>query len=391
MGLLDRFYKREARPKSISRQIQVVDPVRTKQDMSSWRNATIVAEDKHHPDRADLIDIYGDVILDGRVKGLIDQRKSAVLGCNWALFDDEDQDEAATEYLQVAWFQKFMSYMLDSIFYGHSLIEFGRLVNGQFEDIMLIDRRLVCPEFGFVRKTEGATSGIDYRFDKKESVWVVESPETHDFGLFINLFPLYFQKKNTWQSWAEFIERFGLPILEGTTDALEPGAKAALANNLKNMGRSGSIVLDNNDEIKLHEVTRTDSYQVFERNITMADTEMTVLVLGQTSTTQEKSFVGAAEVQERVAERILKQDKEMLKYIVNQRLLPKLILHGYPLDGKTFDFIEGNTTPIDTKIKAMDSLLRHGYSIDPEEVEEQFGLVVSADQSQVNFPLPAEQ
>ena len=56
---------------------------------------------------------------------------------------------------------------------------------------------------------------------------------------------------------------------------------------------------------------------------------------GQTGTSDEKSFVGSAEVHERVLDKFTEARLKRVQDIVNYKLLPFLQYHGYPITDKT--------------------------------------------------------
>lgn len=81
-----------------------------------------------------------------------------------------DENEEAVHFFDQSWFKQLMRYALDSIYWGHSLIELGDLcTDGDgcicYSDVKLIPRKHVIPEYGRVITDLGQdwTTGIDYR------------------------------------------------------------------------------------------------------------------------------------------------------------------------------------------------------------------------------------
>ena len=104
-------------PKSISR---------VRKDLDSWRRALREADSVDRPRRRQLMDLYADVMLDALLTSQIEQRIGRTLSSEFSLKNASDKvDEASTRLLSEAvWFPLLLRYMLESVFYGHSLVEF---------------------------------------------------------------------------------------------------------------------------------------------------------------------------------------------------------------------------------------------------------------------------
>ena len=70
----------------------------------------------------------------------------------------------------------------------------------------------------------------------------------------------------------------------------------------------------------------------------MCNDETSKAVSWQTGTSDEKAFVGGAEVHERVLNDYVEARKRSQGYHINEELFPFLIENGYPLEGKEFRY-----------------------------------------------------
>lgn len=94
--------------------------------MRSWRQAWQTAIDVENPRRGRLYDIYRDVEVDLHLGGCVDQRKGFVEKKSFKLVDAKGkQNDTATQILEAAWFKDMVGYILDSRYWGHSLIQLG--------------------------------------------------------------------------------------------------------------------------------------------------------------------------------------------------------------------------------------------------------------------------
>ncbi|MFK5283719.1 hypothetical protein ACI3PL_29500, partial [Lacticaseibacillus paracasei] len=62
--------------------------------------------------------------------------------------------------------------------------------------------------------------GVFYT-DEPYSNWCIGVGSKRDLGLLLKLTPLVIWKKNAMGAWAEYIEKFGVPIRVGKTDSLD--------------------------------------------------------------------------------------------------------------------------------------------------------------------------
>ena len=83
--------------------------------------------------------------------------------------DNGTKDEKAIHYFDQAWFKRLCRLILDSRYWGHSLIELGDVVTDGdgcpcYSRVTLIPRKHVIPEYGRVITDLGQdwTTGIDY-------------------------------------------------------------------------------------------------------------------------------------------------------------------------------------------------------------------------------------
>ena len=92
-----------------------------------------MAIDVDNPDRRTLYDIYKDVDVDLHLSGCIEQRKGFVRSRSFKLSDEKgNENEEALVYFDTQWFKQLMGYVLDSIYWGHSLVELGDVTTDCF-------------------------------------------------------------------------------------------------------------------------------------------------------------------------------------------------------------------------------------------------------------------
>lgn len=167
-------------------------------------------------------------MIDLHLGGCIGQRKGMVMKKSFKLVDIKGNEEPdATQLMEAVWFKDFMDYVLDSRYYGHSLIQLGDVVerNGkiQYDRVLLVPRHHVVPEHGVILKeaSDEWQKGIDYRTGAMAD-WCVEAGKWDDLGLLLKLVPQTISKKNMLAFWDQFGELFGMPIRVGKRPHVMP-------------------------------------------------------------------------------------------------------------------------------------------------------------------------
>jgi len=226
---------------------------RVRQDILKWRNAITAAESIQNPQRYYLYQVYNDVVLDAHLTACIQQRKNLTLSTSFCVVDKNGkEDEKKTELIETKWFRDFLDLSLDSIFYGHSLIQFDSLVNDNFNEVNLVPRQFVKPEFSIVTKNWGDTVGINYK-EAPFNEFCIGVGKPRDLGLLNKVAPLVIWKKNALSAWAQHQEIFGSPIRIGKTSSRDKKTTDNMDNMLKNMGVAAWGRFDTSDIIELIE------------------------------------------------------------------------------------------------------------------------------------------
>lgn len=346
---------------------------RTRQDIATWRAAVTAAESIHNPQRYMLYKCYNDVVLDAHLTAAINQRKALTLAKE---FEVELNDEESEEYEYIVnqkWFYDFVNYALDSKFYGYSLIQFDSVIDNVFKAVELVPREYVKPEFHIVTNNYSVNYGTDY-LENPYRNWCIGIGEPRDLGLIMKAAPLVIWKKNAMGAWSEFVEVFGTPLRIGKTNVRDEETRSNMENMLKNMGVAAYGVFDTDDLIELIESNRSDAHQVYNEMISRCNSEISKLILGQTSTLDEKSFVGSAEVHERILDNIGYQDEIFIENVLNTQLVPMMQRLGLLPEGIKICIKSEENITLEQQAKIDIELLKSGkYKFSPEYLKEKYG------------------
>lgn len=183
---LVRFAKSRQGLKLTAQLMQQTDSL-TKKDIATWRQAWQAAISIDNPNRARLYDIYTDCLVDLHLTGCIGQRKGKTLQKDFRLVGkDGKENPEGTKLLQKEWFNNFCDLVLDSRFWGHSLIQLGDIVSDEngmrFEGMELVPRKHVCPEYGVITPNLPRTGAREYRIARAISPVVYRSGYAQRLG-----------------------------------------------------------------------------------------------------------------------------------------------------------------------------------------------------------------
>jgi len=356
----------------------------TKKDIGDWRAAWQQAIHVEHPWRARLYDVYTDVEIDLHLTGAISQRKKFVQRKSFKLVDKKSKKELEdiTELFEAEWFKNFISLALDSTYWGHSLIQFGDIVTIddklQFQNTTLVPRKHVTPEYGVIVKEIGdlPSMGIDYRSGDLAK-WCIEAGDPQSLGLFLKLAPQAISKKNMLAFWDAFGELFGMPIRIGKTTSRDAKEITKVEKMLSDMGAAAWGLFPEGTEIEIKETTRGDAFNVYDKRIERANSEMSKGVLNSTMTLDNGSSRSQSEVHLEILQNVIETDADFIRDLVNNKLIPFMIMHGFPVKGLRFDWDSSIDYTPSEQIAYEKMLLDAGYEIDKEYFNEKYNVKIT--------------
>lgn len=141
-------YVNKIAPKAISR---------ARADIATWKAALRTADNVENPRRSKLINLYKDAMLDALLTSQIEMRVQHVLSTPFTITKNGEVDEELTKLASSAkWARELNRHILESVYYGHTLIEFMTDNFGQLE-VELLPRTNVIPELGMLLYKEDDT------------------------------------------------------------------------------------------------------------------------------------------------------------------------------------------------------------------------------------------
>lgn len=355
----------------------------TKQDVQDWQQARLNAIDIDLPDWVDLIRVYDDIIVDSFLTGVVEVTKDKIKATEFEIVDSKGNvNEEKQELFEKKWFFTFLDMCVESFFYPYTMIQLGDMVDGSFVNIKQVKREYIVPQYDFIKKniyTMGAyQDGLDG--------WSVLNPNYEPYyilvksdielGLFDRVASHALGKKHMLIYLWRYGEIFGLPTRVGKTDIDDPLRRKNMELMLSNMGNNLWASMHPDDELAFVEGKSSAGNQIFLDAMNFSNKEMATALLGTDSLMNEKSFVGSAEVGERLFEAKGKSQLRNIKFVTNDQLLPRMTRYGVNMTGLKFRWVNEDKVSFDQKLEAV-RILSPAFKMNAEEVGEKLGFILN--------------
>jgi hypothetical protein len=359
----------------------------TRKDIADWRKAWQMAINIDNPNRQRLYDIYRDVEVDAHLSGCVEQRCGFVLAHSFKLIDaDGEANDQALHFLDQEWFKRLMRLCLDANYWGHSLIELGDVITDgdgcpAYECVRLVPRKHVIPEYHRCVTNVGDDwhSGIDYH-EKPFTDWLIEVGTPLSLGLYLKAAPHTIPKKNAASFWDTFAEIFGIPMRVAKTTTRDEKEWQRLRSMMNDAGSMLAMITTGETDIQFVETSKSDAFNVYDRRIDRANSEISKLIIGQTMTIEDGSSLSQSQTHLQVFENLVEADRDMLRDIVNNQLLPRMVTHGFPVAGLRFEWDDAIDYTPEQQL-AYEQVIADRYDVDPAYFAEKYNMPVGAPRS----------
>lgn len=332
------FNKKEERRKS--RLVHRLPPVRTQMEMERLVQAALAARDPENSDRQQLLEIYSNVWKDSQVISERDKAEAFLITEPFEVHakGEEKEDKGRTALFARPWFTQFLCAAMDSEFWGYQLIEFGEQdANGEFTEVTVFPREYVRPFEKVITVYPWDRDGIPYG-DHETEYFLLPVGTAENLGKLESISREVIWKTYARADWSEYNERFGKPFLTYKTNATDDADKDRAARELQEFGANLAGVIDSEDELIVTSVASKESSDNYKSLVEVCDDNIAKMMNGQTGTSKNAQWTGTAEVHERVMTEFTKARMKRIQDIINYRLFPFLVAHGYRLDGYEFTF-----------------------------------------------------
>lgn len=299
--------------------------------MDSLLQAVTNALDRENSDRIDLLSIYRNAWKDPQVIAEREKADAFIIAEPFEVIENGSVSEEKVELFRRPWFIDFLTLSMHVEFWGYTIIEFGlQDESGEFIDVKVFPREHVKPFKKIIVVNPQDSEGLSYE-GNETGFFLIALGDPEELGKLETIAKEVIWKSFSRSDWSEFNERYGKPFLEYETDVDNDSELDKKAEAVQNAGSNMWFIHNSEEKLTPHQVSTLSAGANFEKSARFCDEQISKLMNGQTGTTDEKSYVGSAEVHERVLSSFNKARLLRVQNIINYRLIPFLTEHGYPV------------------------------------------------------------
>lgn len=328
--------------KRASTVIKKVSPRQVSYQIEDINKAISRAQNADTPDRSSLFAIYKYVMRDLRTKAQVRDAKMKVLSEPYMFYTpDGKPDEDLSKQLRTRWLNAIISYIVEAELWGFRVIEVDDidLEKGIIGEVILIPNEHVSIERQWIL-VEGSINGAYLPYGEiAQELGLLEFGRRDDYGLLLEVAYNVIYKFYGRSDWSRTNERVGQPAVTILVDTVDDKELDDYETKAANFGTDGYIVGQKGDDIQLLERKNARIHDTYLDIIKYSDEEIGIGINGQTATTDQKSFVGSAEVQERKFEDLTLTRLQNVVDEVNEKVVPFLQAKGFKIpEGYRFDY-----------------------------------------------------
>lgn len=311
---------------------------RAEKDIADWKRYIDQALSEPYYNRYELYEMYDKAMYDPQLSAQVETRKTGTKSEAYVLIDaNKKTQEESSELIQKVWFQELIDCILDSVYYGFTALEIKKFKEGEIQSIKRISSNHFSPERNaLLPNPQQVNSTVP--LEEPLTDYLLTFGKEDDLGLLAKASRCTLYKNFSVSDWARHSERFGTPFLTIKTTTTEQKEIDSIEEMAANFGNNGYAILDEHDEVNLLQQSGQKPFEIYAEMIKFQDEQISKLIVGQTGTADQKSYVGAAEVQERILNWYVETDMKLVKNEINQKVLPFLIKQGYKLEGLKFEW-----------------------------------------------------
>ena len=338
--IFNRLVKRDVK-ENILTQLVKLQQYRIRQDIQKWRYAIQIAEQIYYPTRYQLYQTYRDAVLDAHLSGLIDQRIDSIILKKFTIKVGDKEDEVLTEIFKGEWFLKFLTYSMESIFWGYSLVQFGDAdTNKGFNSVDLVPRINVRPEREEFVVQANEPTGKSY-VEPPYSDFALGIGDRYNLGLLMKASFYTITKNSALGIWSEFAELYGIPPRILKTNVRDDTTRRNGEKMMENMSRSSWAVIDYEDDITFGAGSGgTDSSAIFAGIIQECNEELSKLIMGHSAAADSTSGkLGNEQQANDIGADKQELDSVFIKYCIQDKLFPFMRNLGFKIpDNAMFEW-----------------------------------------------------
>lgn len=303
---------------------------RTRADVLTWKSALAMAENIDNPKLYPYYNLVKDMLLDAHTTSQIKNRKLKTLSANFSIkkANGETHTELTSLLQKSVWFGDIIGYILDSEYFGYTLIEFNRGDDNSVE-VALIPRQNVIPQKGIVLKDYTDDRGLDYMNASEYGTWLLDFGKSGDLGLINQAIPHILFSRFAQSCWSELCEIYGIPPRVMKTNTRDRQAIARAEKMMTDMGAAAWFIIDETEQFEWATNGVPATGEVYDGLINRCENSISLLISGAIIGQDTKYGSRGKEMSSQdILQDLVDADQTMVEQYMNDKVLPALYAIG---------------------------------------------------------------
>lgn len=330
-------YKNYKKPKKAgnntlqpTRNIVPKSMARIRADVLTWKNAMAMAENVENPKMFPYYNLVKDMLLDAHTTSQITNRKYKTTSANFSIqkANGETHEELTRQLQKSVWFNEIISHILDSEYFGYTLIEFNR-GNDDSVEVALIPRQNVIPQKGIVLKDYTDDKGLDYRNANEYGTWLLDFGKAGDLGIINQAIPHILFSRFAQSCWSELCEIYGIPPRVMKTNTRDRQALARAEKMMTDMGAAAWFIIDETEQFEWATNGVPATGEVYDGLINRCENSISLLLSGAIIGQDTRYGSRGKEMSSQdILQDLVDADQTMVEQYMNNKVLPALYAIG---------------------------------------------------------------
>lgn len=312
---------------------------RTRADVLTWKSALAMAENIDNPKLYPYYNLVKDMLLDAHTTSQIKNRKLKTLSANFSIkkANGETHTELTSQLQKSVWFGDIIGYILDSEYFGYTLIELNRQVAAVGNDdvpfsdveVTLVPRQNVIPQKGIILKDYTDDKGLDYLNASEYGTWLLDFGGVGDLGLINKAIPHILFSRFAQSCWSELCEIYGIPPRVMKTNTRDRQALNRAERMMTDMGAAAWFIIDETEQFEWATSGVPSTGEVYDGLIKLCRDNISLLISGAIIGQDTKYGSKGKEVSSQdMLQALVDADQTMVEQYMNDKVLPALYAIG---------------------------------------------------------------
>ncbi|WP_143394857.1 phage portal protein family protein, partial [Flavobacterium psychrophilum] len=351
---------------------------RTRQDIQSWNTALRMAQSEDAKNYK-LQLLFDEISNDALLTSQIQNRKQQLFTSSFSLKkpNGEVDEEQTTKLKNSPIFRQLTMAILDSLYYGYSLVELRLEANTKGELVPVVTtlpRTNVVPQKGLFYKDYTQDKTTAYREMPEFGTWILEF-NSNELGLLNKAVSHVLFKRFAQSCWSELCEIYGIPPRVLKTNTQDGTMLRRGEQMMRDMGSAAWFIIDSTENFEWAKGVATNG-DVYNNLIGLCNNEISMLISGAVIGQDTKNgSKGKEQSSQDMLWQLVQSDMEQAEQYWNDTIIPGLINIGFLTGELNYEFDPQEDTQ-QLYERAIGFLGTGNYAITPDYILKKFGLEV---------------